>query len=631
MESRVQNLSQAAETDLWHRRHRVPRHRVTAVATSLLVGLAVLGAAPILYGQEVAESFFDTVDIEIVNVEVYVTDRKGEPITDLRAEDFEITHDGEPVAISNFFASNEQLQAQPPMAGAAPGPDATSTAGAQAVFDASQQLNLLLFFDNRNIAPKNRNRAIEAIRDSVVRDLRPQDRVTVVSFDGRVEIHQTTTGDAHAVDAALERVSLEGASGVHAGLDRLSILRELQQTDLANERVQLLPQVGLQQDTIDWEGILQQIRTYARQEFDRTATTIATLGQFVDTLSGMAGRKALIYVSDGISLRPGETLIDTFMQKAPLENGVVDVLPSELEGREYDATHLFEALGRKANASRVTFYTILAAGDTPQTITPAEQTALFNPTQDDSKFQVWNRGLQSVENANIKGSMQILAESTGGLATLNTRNFGQALARIQRDFSTYYSLGYEAPESGNFDDHRIRVKVLRDGLKIRHRESYRLRSTQDQMEARTRSALLFEDPQNPLGVKVEFGAPKKDEKGFYLVPVIVKFPINKIVLAPGEHMHQGDVSIFVGARDLDGGGLSPVQRLPAPVTVPNDRLMTALGQVAGYRMMLHLREGAHAVAVSVRDEVAQTESTAVVSYDTGGIPLAIASNEPAGG
>ncbi|MEO1086301.1 MAG: VWA domain-containing protein, partial [Acidobacteriota bacterium] len=539
-----------------------------------------------------AERFFDTVDIEIINVEVYVTDRKGEPVYGLGPEDFEITHDGEPVEISNFFASSEQLRAQTPAAEAtpSPGPDAAPTLDvAPPEPDPDQQLNLLLFIDNRNISPKNRNRAIEAIRGSVVRDLRPQDRVTVVSFDGRVEIHETTTGDAGAIDAALERVSLEGASGVHAGLDRLSILRELQQTDLASERRQLLPETGFLQDTIDWDGILNQIRAYTRQEFDRTATTIAVLGQFVDTLAGMPGRKALIYVSDGISLRPGETLINSFMQKVPQDAIGIDVRPTDLEGREYDATHLFEDLGRKANASRVTFYTILAAGGTPQTITPAEQSAFFNTGGDAAQFQVWNGGLQAIENANVKGSMQIMAESTGGLATLSTRNFGQALARIQRDFSTYYSLGYEAPDTDSFDDHRIRVNVRRDGLKVRHRESYRLRSAQEHMEARTQSALLFEDSQNPLGVKVEFGPPKKEKKGLYLVPVIVKFPINRIVLAPGEHSHQGQVSIFVGARNLDGGGFSPVQRLPAPVTVPNDRIMNALGQVAGYRMMLHLR------------------------------------------
>ncbi|MEO1367263.1 MAG: VWA domain-containing protein, partial [Acidobacteriota bacterium] len=430
MEDRAQNLSQSACVRPG-RAGAAPRHRSRAAAVPLLAGLALVGVAgaPDLRGQEVAERFFDTVDIEIINVEVYVTDRDGEAVTGLGPEDFEITHDGDPVAISNFFASSEQLQAQAAEADAGSGPAPVASpalAVPQPEADASQQLNLVLFVDNRNISPKNRNRAIEAIRASVVRDLRPQDRVTVVSFDGRVQIHQTTTGDAAAVDAALERVSLEGASGVHAGLDRLSLLRELQQTDLAAERRQLLPRTGFIQDTIDWDGILNQIRTYARQEFDRTAVTIGTLGQFVDTLAGMNGRKALIYVSDGISLRPGETLINTFMQKRPRDAQGVDVPATELEGREYDATHLFEDLGRKANASRVTFYTILAAGATPQTMTPAEQSAFFNTGGGADQFQVWDGGLQAIESANVRGSMQILADSTGGLATLSTRNFGKA-------------------------------------------------------------------------------------------------------------------------------------------------------------------------------------------------------------
>jgi len=50
------------------------------------------------------ESFSGSVQVSIVNVDVYVTDRDGNPVTGLTAGDFEVFDDGEPVEVSNFYA-----------------------------------------------------------------------------------------------------------------------------------------------------------------------------------------------------------------------------------------------------------------------------------------------------------------------------------------------------------------------------------------------------------------------------------------------------------------------------------------------------------------------------------------------
>ena len=48
--------------------------------------------------------FIDSVDVNVVNVDVYVTDKKGTRITGLTKDDFEIFEDKRPVAITNFYA-----------------------------------------------------------------------------------------------------------------------------------------------------------------------------------------------------------------------------------------------------------------------------------------------------------------------------------------------------------------------------------------------------------------------------------------------------------------------------------------------------------------------------------------------
>ena len=50
------------------------------------------------------DPFFETVDVNVVNVEVFVTDKKGNPIRGLTADDFEILEDRRPVKLTNFYA-----------------------------------------------------------------------------------------------------------------------------------------------------------------------------------------------------------------------------------------------------------------------------------------------------------------------------------------------------------------------------------------------------------------------------------------------------------------------------------------------------------------------------------------------
>ncbi|MCY3971427.1 MAG: hypothetical protein OXG74_15955, partial [Acidobacteria bacterium] len=69
-----------------------------AVTTTLI--LAALPAAP--QDTPLPDLFADVIDVRVVNVEVVVTDRKGNRIRGLEASDFELRVDGEPVPIEYF-------------------------------------------------------------------------------------------------------------------------------------------------------------------------------------------------------------------------------------------------------------------------------------------------------------------------------------------------------------------------------------------------------------------------------------------------------------------------------------------------------------------------------------------------
>src|SRR6476659_10653476 len=76
---------------------------------SLLFAASLICSSP-LAGAEKAKpasltAFGAVVDVNVVNVDVYATDKSGKRVNDLRQGDFEVLEDGKRVAITNFVAS----------------------------------------------------------------------------------------------------------------------------------------------------------------------------------------------------------------------------------------------------------------------------------------------------------------------------------------------------------------------------------------------------------------------------------------------------------------------------------------------------------------------------------------------
>jgi VWFA-related protein len=79
-------------------------------------------------------------------------------------------------------------------------------------------------------------------------------------------------------------------------------------------------------------------------------------------------------------------------------------------------------------------------------------------------------------------NLRRLAESTDGLAVVNTNNISGMLTRVVHDLSSYYLLGYYS--SGKLDGkfHAITVRVKRPGVTVRARRGY-LAATREEAES----------------------------------------------------------------------------------------------------------------------------------------------------
>lgn len=559
--------------------------RLKLILVRALAALCLASPAPALFAQETwAADFFEKIEVRTMNVEVFVTDRQGNAVAGLGIDDFEVLDDGQRMKLTNFYSNFSASEG-------GTGFDPAAAAAAE-----EQRLTVVLLFDQAHLTRRNRDLVVEQLRNAPWFKPEHRDRVMVISQrrNQSLEVIQDLADDLAKFHAALDRVAALPAAGDQLRLETQAALRQALDVNANSGLGAAEPR----------EEVLASLRPVLEAEHLRIRNTLQTLEGFVDALTALPGRKALLYISDGLPARPGEALVEALLTPQP-----------DSDFADLDTTALWRQLGHRANANRVTFYPLLAGGG---------KTDDFSVLLTGRNFRAEDRSrtvrAAAVQRNSLRTPMEILAESTGGLAFLQPKTFERAMAHLRQDFTSYYSLGYQAPRLPDGRDHRIevRLKQPRRDLVLRHRKGYRDKVPEDAMADRTLSALFF-GPQddNPLGVKLEVGPSEKTNSEEIHLTVHVKIPISRLLLLPEDTFHEAQISIFVGARDAEGHTW-PIQRLPAPIRIPNDRLLTSLNQMATYPVDLQMHNRSkHTVVVGVRDEIAARESTLRVAVRPG--------------
>ncbi len=550
------------------------------------------------------ERFFDSVEVSVVNVEVMVTDKNGQAVTDLGPGDFELEVGGKPMPISNFFAAVD-------------GVPRTAASLEQLAVDAvepspsEQRLHLVLFIDNWNLRPQNRNAVFGALRDFLREGLRQGDRIMLTTFSGELEVRRPFTQMPESLLPAIDELEKDAGLGNELEGELALILEGLSDFpagggggtfDNGPDEGQLA------------EDALQSIRFYGQRALQRSRRSLGALAQLIEGLSGLPGRKALLYVSDGLAARPTDALLRAWEERFGGLGGSSGDLSIQIEGQDFELTKDLQRLTKLANQNRVMMHTLDAAR-----LRGTAAAAAGGMSSRAERY--WTNETASLENASLQESLRVMAEDTGGRSLLGKTNLGEALAAVAQDCDTYYSLGFNAPPSKDKDKDfkRIDVKVARKGLLVRHRGGFVNKDANQRAAEAALATALHRLDDNPLGIRLETGESKAVEDGVFEVDVVVQIPLGQLVLVPQAEDHQGKVSVYLVATD-DQGRTSPVQRVAFPVRIPNDKLFTALGQHISYSFKLNLRGGHQTVAVGVRDEVAATTATASLDLQVPGEP-----------
>src|SRR5579884_3288483 len=75
----------------------------SAIATLLVAATAAAQQPQQNQSNEPLPKLTETIDVRVINVDVVVTDKKGNAITGLKPEDFELYENGVPKKITNFY------------------------------------------------------------------------------------------------------------------------------------------------------------------------------------------------------------------------------------------------------------------------------------------------------------------------------------------------------------------------------------------------------------------------------------------------------------------------------------------------------------------------------------------------
>jgi VWFA-related protein len=577
------------------------------VGTLTLLLAVLLGAASPASSQEEHPSertFFAPVVVSVINVEVVVTDGAGRPVVGLTLEDFEIFEDGEPVEITHFHAApvvvGGGLSAAPPVS-----PEA----------EADQDLYLTIVMIDNNLTPVNRRRSLDALSDFLPR-LPANSYVMLVRCTGRFNIVQPFINDRNQLRSALEDLRRAGSTSLSAEEDR--IRREMQTlaeqitpsgtSQLPDDR-RLRPLEMGDFNSSSALSYVHHIKAYAAATSAQTEELILHLRRLIRSVAGLHGRKVVLVVSDGIDASPGANLFHDWEQVFSYIANATNINPT-IEAQRFDLSEPLTELAENANADKVTFYAI----------TSRKKGVMASSGADREGGVTIGTGFDT--EAQIKGGRAdvLLAKVTGGRALVIDRRLGRQMNGLAEELGTYYSLGYRPQHAGDGRYHRIRVRVRGDKLSLRYREGYEDVSGADRITDRTLTAAILGLTENPLGVSVDYRDQQHREDGLYLVPIVVRLPLSQLSLLPQPAEHEGKVSITVAVMD-EQGNLAEMERREFPVKIPHNQFPAALQEHAEFIMELVMRKGTQRVAIGVRDELGNVDSTLTIDLDVGELSL----------
>ncbi|HEY0564359.1 MAG TPA: VWA domain-containing protein [Terriglobales bacterium] len=465
----------------------------------LCVYLAVPAAAQQQDQQQPEDSGFTIkVQTNLVLVNVVARDKQGNLIRNLKQSDFTVLEEGKPQQIRSFDFENVEQTAQTAMTGGQAAA-ATNLMKKGATIDPAALRDhrlIILFFDLTSMQPEELQRAIDSSVNYVDKQMTSADLVGILSLTSTLALNQDFTSDKDVLRRKLRSFT----TGEQAGFEQGTTGADTDGT----------PDTGaaFSADDTEYNTFSNDLRL---QALEAAVTSVSKIQQ----------KKSLIYFSSGLT-------------STGLQN--------------------YATLRNAANAARkanVSIYTTDSRG--LQALPPSgdASTASLRGTSSYSGAAFRN---QQDQNFSSQETLSTIAEDTGGKAFLDTNDFSGVFARVQRDTSAYYVLGFTSnnpAKDGRF--RKLTVKVNRPDIKLEYRNGYYApkdfkHSNKEDREEQLADELSSETPSTDVFVLAGASYFRMADDRFY-VPVSLVIPGSQIPFVKGGDKDKATIDVMGVVRD----------------------------------------------------------------------------------
>ena len=514
-----------------------------------------------------------------MDLDVVVTDRDGRPVPDLKREAFTVRLAGKPVPIDYFARVDQGAIRAPDLATAAPDQVvATDPAAGKAYVPRY----FLVFVDLGHISPSGRLGSLDALKDFITQ-MGSNDRARIVLFDRSLKPVTQWLSSKEALSERISRIEKD-----QLGMSRLMAERQtLHDIDFPAAWGANAARMQLKLA----ESYADQQRAEIRQLLDGVRSELSILAP-------LAGKKVFLFLSGGFEFKPGSAML-SYVQRIR----TTGARPGLLEVNVHDFSQDLEEITRRANASEITFYTVDPRG--------LEAGGMGIPISGVDDTMQARSDMTSLERAGTQDPLVMMARETGGLALLNSNDFGKGLSRVDEDTSVYYSLGVTLSKLPAGGYQQVRVEVNRPGLTVRTRQGYsaltEAERAQDRVEATMKTNLSY----SAIPVALRTAPAARDGRSFTL-PISVTLPASALTFVPDGPAGSAAAEFWFGAVD-DQGRSSDVAHEETTFAMPSGKADSPLT----YRATLRLRKGANRVIVNVRDKATGKMGTAKANVKVG--------------
>lgn len=269
-----------------------------------------------LFAVTASAQFSETLEVRVLEIEATVVDREQRTVEGLTREDFLVTIDGKPAAITNFSYVTR---------GATRDADASED-----VVDMPVPTRLIIVVDDLHLHPESKRRALSALRRYVEETMDAATTATLITWNGTLTTRTAPTSRRDLLLSAIEASAREIPRGMRIDAER-------QQLESVRRQIGAGP------------TYTRMVENYAESRAEDVDRTISALEDIITAVAAtIDGRKIVLFVSEGVPVHPGSEMFAS----------TVGVRTLPINGARFNQGRRLQELARRAQAAGVVFNTL---------------------------------------------------------------------------------------------------------------------------------------------------------------------------------------------------------------------------------------------------------------------------------